>query len=153
MYVHVCYLSGDVNAMFSTCTCRWSTVSCSYLHHWLPPTCSAPPTELHKHGTLPFLSSNLHSFGSHPPTAIPGPHLFNLYGTIPATEHGTAWHCWQHTGWTSSHPPWRHTGWTSSHPPWRHAGWTSSHPPRQHAGWTSSNPPWCHTGWTSSHPP
>ena len=88
-------------------TCRCSTASCSSLHYWQPPTCSAPSTELHMHGTpYPSPSSNLQSSRGHPPTTIPGLHIFNrCAAAIPTAQHGTARH-WRHpTGWASSHPP------------------------------------------------
>ena len=105
-------------------TCRWRTASCSSLYHWQSPTCSAPSTELHNHGTLPSPFSNLHSSRGHPPTTIPGlHHIFNSYGIIPAVQHATTRHCWQHTGWALSHLPRQHTGWAPSHPPRQHTGW------------------------------
>ena len=132
-------------------TCRWRTASCSSLYHWQSPTCSAPSTELHKHGTLPSPSFNLHSSRGHPPTTIPGlHHVFNSYGIIPAVQHATARHCWQHAGWAPSHPPRQHTGCAPSHPPRQHTGWAPSHPPRQHTGWAPSHPPRQHTGWAPS---
>ena len=78
-HVHLCVTFVEIWMPYSLHislhgTCRWSTASCSSLHHWQPPTCSAPPTDLHKHGTLPSPSSNLHSSWGHPPTAIPGLH-------------------------------------------------------------------------------
>ena len=105
-------------------TCRWRTASCSSLYHWQSPTCSAPSTELHKCGTLPSPSFNLHSSRGHPPTTIPGlHHVFNSYGIIPAVQHATARHCWQHAGWAPSCWYYPTINWTASGKTTRTTDW------------------------------